>query len=59
MDGVDTKFQIAIRFNHLKGWGLWIPAQGINLALIPYQYRILFMQLVTLIWNTLLTQCET
>ena len=39
----------------LKGWCLWVPAQGINFALIPYQFRILFMQTVALVWNTFLS----
>lgn len=50
-----TNFKAQYASIMLKGWALWIPAQGINFALIPYQFRILFMQTVALVWNTFLS----
>mmetsp|Transcript_14736 Transcript_14736/g.15442 ORF Transcript_14736/g.15442 Transcript_14736/m.15442 type:complete len:185 (+) Transcript_14736:32-586(+) len=35
--------------------GVWIPAQLINLGLIPPQYQVLFANFVGLFWNTYLS----
>jgi hypothetical protein len=35
--------------------GIWIPAQLINLGLVPPQYQVLFANFVGLFWNTYLS----
>ena len=36
-------------------WYMWIPAQMINFALVPLQFRVLFSNVVALAWNTYLS----
>ena len=36
-------------------WCLWTPSQAINFLFIPFQFRVLFTQTVSLIWNTFLS----
>ena len=38
-----------------RGWLLWCPAQIFNFAFIPFEFRMLYMQFVSLIWNTFLS----
>ena len=36
-------------------WIIWIPAQLVNFALVPLQFRVLFANVVALGWNTYLS----
>ncbi len=36
-------------------WGVWIPVQALNMALVPPQQRLLFVNVVNLAWNTFLS----
>ncbi|SPO26386.1 related to glomerulosclerosis protein Mpv17 [Ustilago trichophora] len=36
-------------------WGLWIPVQAINMALVPVSQRLLFVNVVSIFWNTFLS----
>ncbi|SNX85031.1 related to glomerulosclerosis protein Mpv17 [Melanopsichium pennsylvanicum] len=36
-------------------WGLWIPVQALNMALVPVQSRLLFVNVVSIFWNTFLS----
>ena len=42
-----TSFRPALRANYL----LWIPAQIVSFSLVPVQFRVLFGNLVALLWN--------
>lgn len=35
-------------------WALWIPVQTINMGFVPVQQRLLFVNVVSLAWNTFL-----
>ena len=39
----------------LTGWCLWTPCQTVNFIFVPYQFRLLYTQVVSLIWNTILS----
>ena len=36
-------------------WGLWIPVQALNMALVPVSQRLLFVNVVSIFWNTFLS----
>lgn len=36
-------------------WGLWIPVQTLNMALVPVSSRLLFVNVVSIFWNTFLS----
>lgn len=36
-------------------WCLWIPVQTINMALMPVNQRLLFVNVVSIFWNTFLS----
>ncbi|GAK64776.1 integral membrane protein, Mpv17/PMP22 family [Moesziomyces antarcticus] len=36
-------------------WGLWIPVQTINMAVVPPMQRLLFVNVVSIAWNTFLS----
>lgn len=36
-------------------WGLWIPVQTLNMALVPPSQRLLFVNVVSIFWNTFLS----
>lgn len=36
-------------------WGVWIPVQGLNMALVPPSQRLLFVNVVSIFWNTFLS----
>nr|XP_039254715.1 protein Mpv17-like [Styela clava] len=36
-------------------WMVWIPSQTINFGIVPFQYRMLFCQIVALFWNSYLS----
>ena len=36
-------------------WKIWTVPQMININLVPVQYRVLFANLVALVWNFYLT----
>lgn len=37
------------------GWAVWIPVQAINMALVPVNARLLFVNVVSIFWNTFLS----
>lgn len=37
------------------GWSVWIPVQAINMALVPVSQRLLFVNVVSIFWNTFLS----
>lgn len=36
-------------------WGLWIPVQALNMAVVPPGQRLLFVNVVSIFWNTFLS----
>lgn len=36
-------------------WGLWVPVQTLNMAVVPVQSRLLFVNVVSIAWNTFLS----
>ena len=36
-------------------WSIWIPAQTINYTFVPYQFRVLYGLVISLIWTTCLS----
>lgn len=36
-------------------WGLWIPVQTLNMAVVPPTQRLLFVNVVSIFWNTFLS----
>lgn len=36
-------------------WGLWVPAQAINLGIVPNRYQVLFGNMVGLVWGVYLS----
>ena len=38
-----------------RGWLLWCPAQIINFAFVPFEFRVLYIQCVALLWNAFLS----
>lgn len=43
-------------WNTLKtAWALWIPVQSLNMALVPPNQRLLFVNVVSIFWNTFLS----
>jgi len=39
----------------INSYYLWIPAQLFNFSVVPYQFRLLFLQSVALLWNVFLS----
>jgi hypothetical protein len=37
------------------GWRLWPAAQAVNFFMVPVQYRIVFINLVAIVWTTILS----
>ncbi len=52
---IKEKLQSDVVSTVLANNGIWIPAQLINLGLIPPQYQVLFANFVGLFWNTYLS----
>ena len=38
----------------LACWIFWIPANGVNFAVIPQKYQVIYMNSLNLIWSVLL-----
>ena len=38
-----------------SSWAVWFPVQFCNFALVPYQFRILYLQTAALLWNMYLS----
>ena len=38
-----------------QNWAFWIPAQGVQFALVPSSYHILYVSAMGLAWNTILS----
>lgn len=36
-------------------WMIWIPAQTLNFYVVPFQFRMIFMQVVAFFWNCYLS----
>ncbi|CAK8684724.1 unnamed protein product [Clavelina lepadiformis] len=39
----------------ISSWLCWAPAQYINFAFVPFQFRMLYIQFVALTWNSFLS----
>jgi hypothetical protein len=39
-------------------WAIWIPAQAINFSLVPLPYQVLFSNVVSLLWNAVVSYLE-
>jgi protein Mpv17 len=39
----------------VSNWMLWIPAQAVNLGLVPLHLQVLFGNVVSLAWNSYLS----
>jgi len=39
----------------LQGWTVWIPAQTLNFLIVPFYLRILYIQSVSLLWQSYLS----
>ena len=40
---------------YLCDWILWPPAQMLNFTLVPLRFRVLFVNVMNLAWNTILS----
>ncbi|KAH8105767.1 hypothetical protein DFH11DRAFT_644837 [Phellopilus nigrolimitatus] len=43
----------------LRNWGVFVPAQIVNFALVPTHMRFVFVGVVSLFWNTYLSYANT
>jgi len=43
---------------YLWDWLLWPPVQLLNFTLVPLQFRVLFVNLMNLVWNTVLSYAQ-
>ena len=39
----------------VSSWAVWFPVQFCNFAVVPYQFRILYLQTAALLWNMYLS----
>ncbi|EPQ25916.1 uncharacterized protein PFL1_06590 [Pseudozyma flocculosa PF-1] len=37
------------------GWAVWVPVQAVNMAFVPPNQRLLFVNVVSIFWNTFLS----
>ncbi|KAN0059839.1 Protein required for ethanol metabolism [Thecaphora frezii] len=37
------------------GWAVWVPVQAVNMAIVPPSQRLLFVNVVSIFWNTFLS----
>ncbi|KAH9984187.1 hypothetical protein BJV77DRAFT_1062246 [Russula vinacea] len=51
MDGLSTMYAPTL----MRGWAVYTPTQIINFALVPPQFRFVFVSIVNLVWNTYLS----
>lgn len=40
-----------------RSWAVWIPVQILTMGVVPPRERLLFVNLVALLWNTFLSLC--
>ena len=38
-----------------KGWAFWVPAAGLNFALVPLQHQVLYMSACSVVWTAILS----
>jgi len=55
VSGVVDSLNTAYAPTLLRGWVVYTPTQIINFALIPPQFRFIFVGAVSLVWNTYLS----
>ena len=36
-------------------WVIWPPSQAVNFLLVPSQYRVLYVNLITVLWDVFLS----
>jgi len=53
--GVADKLSINYAPTLMRGWMVFTPAQLINFAVVPPQFRFVFVGAVSLVWNTYLS----
>jgi len=51
VDGLSTMYAPTL----MRGWAVYTPTQIINFALVPPQFRFVFVGVVNLVWNTYLS----
>ncbi|KAH7882591.1 hypothetical protein F5I97DRAFT_277273 [Phlebopus sp. FC_14] len=51
VDRISTAYQPTL----FRNWGVFIPAQIINFAVVPHHLRFVFVSVVSLFWNTYLS----
>jgi hypothetical protein len=39
----------------MQNWAFWLPAQGVQFAMVPPSYHILYVSAMGLVWNTILS----
>jgi len=50
-----TEFKSKFPTIYLFDWAIWPPTQAINFALVPTQYRVLYVNGVTVVWDIFLS----
>eukprot|EP00092_Neocalanus_flemingeri_P038616 GFUD01042046.1.p1 GENE.GFUD01042046.1~~GFUD01042046.1.p1 ORF type:complete len:200 (+),score=49.99 GFUD01042046.1:280-879(+) len=50
-----TEFKTKFPTIYLFDWFIWPPTQAINFALVPSQYRVLYVNCVTVLWDVFLS----
>lgn len=50
-----TEFKCKFPTIYLFDWVIWPPTQAINFALVPAQYRVLYVNAVTVVWDIFLS----
>lgn len=51
---VNAKLQKSYWSTLLASWAVWVPVQTINMAFVPPSQRLLFVNVVSIFWNTFL-----
>lgn len=50
-----TEFKTKFPTIYLFDWVIWPPTQAVNFALVPAQYRVLYVNGVTVLWDVFLS----
>jgi len=50
-----SEFKCKFPTIYLFDWAIWPPTQAINFALVPAQYRVLYVNAVTVVWDIFLS----
>jgi protein Mpv17 len=56
VDEIKKKTKEKYKLNLLsQNWAFWLPAQGVQFALVPARYHIAYVSALGLAWNTILS----